>query len=134
MLRNNSNQQGFGDGQEFMDVDMNRGENQQALVEGFNGNFGNSKKVTLKEGKTQIKLRRGMVLAIRGLNPIIGRGITMVEAEVVVMVMEGGTSFPVEEAARRHRKKQRKVLVKALLWVLRFREGSPMNPYMMGLC
>jgi hypothetical protein len=40
MLRNISNQQGVGEGNEFMEVDMIRGDNQQPF-EGFNGNFGN---------------------------------------------------------------------------------------------
>jgi hypothetical protein len=40
MLRNISNQQGAGDGNEFMEVDMIRGNNQQSF-EGFNGNFRN---------------------------------------------------------------------------------------------
>jgi hypothetical protein len=40
MLRNISNQQGATDGNEFMEVDMIRGDNQQPF-EGFNGNFRN---------------------------------------------------------------------------------------------
>jgi hypothetical protein len=40
MLRNNANQQGIGEGNEFMEVDMIRGDNQQPF-EGFNRNFRN---------------------------------------------------------------------------------------------
>jgi hypothetical protein len=40
MLRNNSNQQGAGEGNEYMEVDMIRGDNQQPF-EGFSGHFGN---------------------------------------------------------------------------------------------